>query len=294
MLFKIFKKSPSDIYEKKLNSFLSELNQFEWDDKNTVKSLIRDAIIIDDTKFNKVKIGSSKLGGTPDLPSSITWPKFKNESMQFFGQINLTEISDYHRSELLPKTGILYFFAYFQEPVNEFGAEYDFIKNKKEYSVIYFDGSLDELRSTSFPADIYKDYRFLEKSIAFETIFQLPATEETGIMESSNLSENDRNQIVEFSNMTDDGIFDQILGHPVPIQYGVDYDWALSYLEIDLEKKEQIKRKSEIEKIRPEFINLLTIPLFKPIGGSQVYFGILKKDLKNKNFGKSVFILQDT
>lgn len=295
MIFDIFKKSPNDIYEKKLKSFFKVFNQFEWEDKEKVKALIQDAVIFLTPKFQTIKIGASKLGGTPDLPSTIIWPKYKDKSMLFFGQLNLNDISEFHRNELLPKNGILYFFAYFPAPKGQFGAEYDFIKNKKEYTVIYFDGLTSELKQTNFPPDIIKVYQFPTEKMVFETIFQLPVTLETAVIENSTISENDKDQIqIQNDNIIENygGTFERILGYPVPAQYGVDYDWALSYLNINLENNESEERKSEIENIQPEFVNLLSIPLFSPIGDSQAYFGILKKDLKNKDFTKVVFILQ--
>lgn len=297
MIFDIFKKKPNDIYEKKMKSFLNVFDEFEWDDKEKVKALIQDAVIIIEPKSKTINVGDSKLGGTPDLPSTIIWPKFKDKSMQFFGQINLKGISEFHRNDFLPKNGILYFFAYFPDPKGQFGAEYNFIKDKNEFTVIYFDGRLSELQPAEFPTDIFEKYKFPPEKMAFETIFHLPATLETSVIENSTISENDKNQI---SNLNEHiienfgGTFERILGYPVPAQYGVDYDWALSYLNINLDNGESEKRIKEIEKIQPEFVNLLSTSLFLPIGGANAYFGILKKDLINKDFDKTVFIMQDS
>ncbi|MFN8368740.1 MAG: DUF1963 domain-containing protein [Candidatus Kapaibacterium sp.] len=294
MLFGYLQKTPNDNYVNKLAEFKQEIREYKWDDVKAIEDLVSEAITIESSKLTPIKIGDSKFGGTPDLPSKISWPKFNDKSMQFFGQLNLAEIAEFHRNILLPQKGFLYFFAYFPEPLNQFGAEYMFIKNKDEFAVIYFNGSISELKQTTFPSDIYEGYKFQSRKLSFETMFQLPATSETSIVERSSLSKKDRKLIYDFSHRFDDGIFDQILGYPIPIQHGVDYDWALSYLNINLIKDEIQRRKLEIEEIRPEFINLLTFPLFKPIGGSQVYIGILKKDLSNRDFSKAVFIMQDT
>ena len=57
-------------------------------------------------------IGTTKLGGCPDLSQSIEWPKsnYGNQHLSFLGQINLKEITNYDESEVLPKVGMLYFF----------------------------------------------------------------------------------------------------------------------------------------------------------------------------------------
>jgi hypothetical protein len=129
--------------------------------------------------------------------------------------------------------------------------------------------------------------------MAFEIAFQLPVTLETGVIENNSFSENDK-MMIEYFNETQQGTFERILGYPVPTQYGVDYDWALSYLNIDPENGESDQKISEIRKIQPEFVNLLSIPLFEPIGWANVYFGILKEDLKKRDFGKTVLIMQDS
>lgn len=294
MFFNFFKRNSNDVYEKTKKLFLKKLTQYEWDDEKAVKELIEDAVIIEASESSSIEIGKSKFGGTPDLPSTIVWPKFQDKSMLFFAQINLSEISELHRSDILPKDGFLYIFAYFPVPSSEYGADYLFIKDKKEYSIMYFRGSIEELNPAVFPVDIYSEYRFKSKELSFKTSFQLPSTTETGIIERSSLSQKDREQILNFSWRYDDGILDQILGHPVPVQYGADFSWALSYLDINLENGELESKKSEIDQIRPEFINLLTFPLFNPIGDSQIYIGILRKDLQNRDFSKTIFVLQDT
>jgi uncharacterized protein YwqG len=102
--------------------------------------------MIVESESKTITSGDSKLGGTPDLPLSINWPQYEDKSMLFLGQVNLYEISEFHQTQYLPKSGILYFFAYFQTPESIYGTEYEFLKRKEEYSVIYFDGSVSELK----------------------------------------------------------------------------------------------------------------------------------------------------
>lgn len=292
MFFKIFRNKNENDYDKKYEAILKELNNYKWEDFNTIKSMVQPAIEIIPDQSNNIPMGSSKIGGTPDLPSTFDWPMFEGKPMLFFAQINLSEILSYHRNELLPKKGILYFFAYFPEPQNEFGAEYDFLKDKKEYKILFYDGEINELKNTIFPNDIIPSYQFSSSQLSFRTFFQLPPSMETGIIESSSLSERDKEFIQQYNDQFSDGLIDQILGIPTPLQYGADFDLAVSYLNLDYSESE--KKKAEIDKIRSEFINLLSIPIFDRIGDSQMYFGIHKEDLKNKRFDKTILILQGT
>ena len=52
-------------------------------------------------------VGTSKLGGSPDLPASFAWPA--NE-IDFLLQINLADIRNYELQGLLPSEGMLTFF----------------------------------------------------------------------------------------------------------------------------------------------------------------------------------------
>jgi len=293
MFLKMFgQKKENNSYDNKYKSIVRELSGYPWEDFESIKSMIQPAIEVISTKSSSIELGKSKIGGTPDLPKSINWPKYGTNSMVFFAQINLKDLSNYHRQELLPKSGILYFFSYFPEPENEFGAAYDFIRDKEEYKTIYFNGNIEELRKNEFPNDLISDYKFDSRKVDFRTFFHLPPSLETGIIESSSLSEKDKNLLKEYNDRDDYGIIDQVLGIPVPIQYGVDFDWAVAYLDIDY--SEYKKRKGEINKLRTEFINLLTLPVFERIGYSQAYIGIHIDDLRKKELDKSVFVMQGT
>lgn len=56
-------------------------------------------------------IGSSKLGGLPDLPKGFGWPRRAGVPMEFVAQINLAEIQAAAKEEALPSRGLLSFFV---------------------------------------------------------------------------------------------------------------------------------------------------------------------------------------
>ena len=219
----------------------------------------------------------------------------EGKSMVFFGQLNLSEVANLDQQNLLPKTGILYFFSYFMTPESEFGAEYEFIKDKTEYKVFYFDIPVSDLKPTEFPKDLVKIYHFKSVPIAFELKFQIPPTIECSAYDAANLNADDStiyDQLLsDYDNFECEE--DMILGTSCPMQYGVDFDWAYSYL--DTTDFQDPKQRDKIDKMRPEFINLFSFPMynhFESIGHSNCYFGITKQDLKNKAFENTVFIMQ--
>lgn len=54
-----------------------------------------------------ISVGASKLGGLPDLPHDLAWPKWKTGYLTFVAQVNLADLPG---SELLPNVGMLSFF----------------------------------------------------------------------------------------------------------------------------------------------------------------------------------------
>lgn len=88
-----------------------------------------------------------------------------------------------------------------------------------------------------------------------------------------------------------DGFMDQIGGYPVPIQQGVDLDWAASTIS-NLE--ERYEKSLSLGK---NYVNLFSFSLmynFEKIGDSTCYFGITKENLKQLKFDETILILQDT
>lgn len=54
--------------------------------------------------------GFSKLGGWPNLPIGLAWPRWNEVPLAFLGQIALGEIAQPAPIPLLPDIGCLYFF----------------------------------------------------------------------------------------------------------------------------------------------------------------------------------------
>ncbi len=59
---------------------------------------------------SSLKIGTSKLGGTPDLPPEASWPEWKGLPQSFIAQIHLDDVRPYDSAKLLPQSGMLWFF----------------------------------------------------------------------------------------------------------------------------------------------------------------------------------------
>jgi hypothetical protein len=61
-------------------------------------------------KSPKAPIGTSRLGGDPDLPPELEWPRWRGVPIPFVAQIDLAELPSIAGRELLPPSGRLWFF----------------------------------------------------------------------------------------------------------------------------------------------------------------------------------------
>lgn len=59
---------------------------------------------------SELAVGTSKLGGLPDLPEGMAWTTWRNVPLAFIAQINLSEIHAFDLTGLLLASGLLYFF----------------------------------------------------------------------------------------------------------------------------------------------------------------------------------------
>jgi uncharacterized protein YwqG len=109
-----------------------------------------------------IAIGSSKMGGVPDLPNTFEYPTYKENPLRFIAQFNLSDLQNVGMDHTLPKTGMLYFFSienYFEEDVDP----------TKAGRVLYYDIPVEQLRRAD---EIQAKYN--QCAITFELTYKLP------------------------------------------------------------------------------------------------------------------------
>ena len=62
------------------------------------------------TRPGDVPVGTSHLGGWPDLPEDVPWPAWDGKPLGFIAQFNLADVHPFDPQNLLPSMGVLYFF----------------------------------------------------------------------------------------------------------------------------------------------------------------------------------------
>jgi hypothetical protein len=79
--------------------------------KNTFLALQKPSLrITTHLVCDELPLGSSKIGGLPDLPPHLVWPTNTQRSLSFIAQLNLGEVPYRTTDAPIPKTGMLYFF----------------------------------------------------------------------------------------------------------------------------------------------------------------------------------------
>ena len=135
--------------------------------KSAIENLCKNEIVInmENTKVNNPS--SSKVGGKPYLPSDFEWPVFtdkednKTRSLSFLCQINLEEVVPYDKDNVLPKSGMLYFF--YECESSRWGFDAD---DKGAAKVFYYE-NLDGFISLDLPSDIKDEFKMPELAISF-------------------------------------------------------------------------------------------------------------------------------
>lgn len=121
---------------------------------------------------SEIPIGASKMGGCPDVPPNFEWFYWQNFPLSFIAQINLADVTGLDLQNLLPKSGMLYFFYTIQS--------IGLAPNDKGGGVVYhFDGDLQTLQRIDYPKSSDEIEWFETVALGFETQWTMPSPYES-------------------------------------------------------------------------------------------------------------------
>jgi len=262
------------------------------------------------TDENSIAIGQTKIGGRPDLPTEINWliesyivekteKKFlffnskKEETvtkpLSFIAQINLSETASFDKENLLPKTGLLYFFYSAEQEV--WGFDH---KDKNKFKVIYWNGDFTELKRTEFPSDLSEYSCFKPCLVDIKSEVSLPSYGHEVYDEFAD-GEDDKF----WEEVYNDGNLNKLLGYSDNIQGDMELECELvtNGLYCGDPSGYNDPRAKELEPNAKNWRLLLQIDsneenemMWGDCG--RLYFWIKKDDLLNRKFEKSWFSLQ--
>jgi uncharacterized protein YwqG len=116
-----------------------------------------------------LQVGSSKLGGHPDLPPGMDWPELHGQPQSFLAQIRLTDILTMQSSEPLPLWGTLWFF--YDASQQTFG---DQAQDRSGWSVIFNNDLSVRLQRASTPKRLPSETLFQPCALTFRDELTLP------------------------------------------------------------------------------------------------------------------------
>ena len=255
-----------------------------------------------------ILVGSSKIGGRPDLPLTVEWPyeterpfnerdlrfkqrPVKNEllPLSFVAQINLSEVSQLDEENLLPKSGMVYFFYSAEQKVWGFDP-----RDYSGFKIIYYDGDMSKLVRHRPPANLPEYARFTSCSIQprLETNYPPPFLDELRFLSEEELDLYDRS-FEEFP-------VNKIFGYADIVQDEMELECELVTNGLycgDATGYNDPKRQT-LEANIDQWKLLLQIDSNEEDCGmmwgdvGRIYYWIRKDDLLNKQFDKAWLILQ--
>ncbi len=116
----------------------------------------------------KVTVGTSKIGGQPDLPTDVDWPLRDGRPLTFLAQINLSHLPIINDSVALPRSGLLSFFYDTIEQPWGFDP-----KDAGSSRVLYIQDSLPVERR-AMPSELPEEAQFSELRVSPQEHYSLP------------------------------------------------------------------------------------------------------------------------
>ena len=110
----------------------------------------------------------SKIGGLPNLPAGLEWPKWKGVPLAFLAQIDLRESPESRPIENLPPSGQLYFFYDLEQTTWGFDPA-----DRGSWRVLYSNDPPSRKPST-VPAGLSADGVYYERRVSFRGIRSMP------------------------------------------------------------------------------------------------------------------------
>lgn len=280
----------------KIKSFIwnSEEIEIEKCDREKLIEMIRPTVGVRTTSSDdkNLKVGTSKIGGKPDLPKGYEWPKADGKPMLFCAQYNLAELTKFDKENKLPKKGFFYIFLSLDQDWKEFNGV------NQPYKFIF--SETDNIIRTEFPNDLEENQAFKAALIEYFEFYTIPDDENYKLFEFDKKYNNDFYFL--FYQPTEEYILEelyqdydnlhQILGYDRSIQSSVVYEFASKELGLyGAESSEHKKHWNEILELSKTFELLLQLDfddsntdLSRYGGSGTFYFGLSKTDLENKNF----------
>lgn len=246
---------------------VNDILQSELSNCDAIIQLLKPSICLK-TKNGNVKIGQSKLGGMPDLPTDISFPLDKNgRPYIFLGQINLSEFNKWSKNFALTN-GLLYFFI-------QFGND---LTAKERCRIIYTQSAMN-LATCELPTTYKEENVFKATKLKPHIGYYLPKSDSREVNQlnySTNFFEKYEELYIKISDYYGTEGTHRVFGYSYPIHGDLRNEWNFDNYEL------LFQICCSYENYSDRFSEAI------------IYFGIDKKDLQNSNFDNVVWTMQMT
>ena len=166
---------------------------------------------------SRIRVGASRFGGRPDLPTGYPWPQHQGTPMAFLAQLRCEELSAALAAGDVPADGLLVVFVA-MEPFDG-----TMVTEQAHLAVIPADG----LKRRPWPAGLPAEARFMPSLAAPEPMLSPPNR-----FELTDAMVDDRVDVF-FDAIRPPGPLHQLLGHPVTVQHPTMPDGHMQLLRLD-------------------------------------------------------------
>jgi uncharacterized protein YwqG len=184
---------------------------------DALPDFIKDSLILKTNRSEEtiVPLGQSRIGGHPDLSTTLEWPVWNDVHLAFIAQINLAELPTAEFLDVLPKSGLLYFFYCADQTTWGYDPA-----DKGSWRVLF--GGPAGIRRSEFPDDLPESGRYNCCSVSFSHSISIPSYDAPCI-EELQLTGDEHDKFIEFEQKAvkligDEGCIHRLLGHPDQIQ----------------------------------------------------------------------------
>ncbi|HEX9035790.1 MAG TPA: YwqG family protein [Ktedonobacterales bacterium] len=246
--------------------------------------------------YATIKLGSSRIGGLPDLPAGQAWPAMNGAPMSFIGQIRLEEVHGLDGADAFPAAGLLSFF--YDGSQQTYGSDPN---DRAGFSVIYTSDveQAGLAHQADYPAALPSSARFGSAAVTFEAI-PTYAQDLKAEFPDHQVSPQDQQhfeaalaQVAAAPSMTPRH---QLLGHPDTIQDDMRQQCQFAANGL-ADPSSDLQKAAALAASANEWRLLLQIDSDQRLGmtwgsAGMLYFWIRQQDLSNANFNACWVVLQ--
>ena len=261
---------------------------------HSVQQHLRNAIALDldENKPVAAQPGNSRIGGLPDLPAGIAWPRRAGQPLAFIAQINFSQARPFDLDGKLPDAGMLYLFYDVTE------MPWGFDPKDADGKQVLFHGGGGALQPAARPGDLDPDHLFSPAGLSFSARANVPDQDSSLVDYAMEDDEHDN-----YLDLKEDTAFQgsghKLLGHSGNIQSGQELQCELvtNGLYCGNASGYQDPRRFELEKNIHHWRLLLQIDsndecamTWGDLG--RLYLWIKDEDLQARRFDRTWLILQ--